>query len=409
MRAKNNRAQTFISTSGRSLHYKLKSEVGKNLSLPNKIKFLFNCITRYSQFFDEHQEMKKYDIIVVGGGQSGLSVGYYLRRTDLDYIILDQEEEAGGAWQHFWDSLRLFSPAKWSSLPGVIMSGGPDYYPTKDETIDYLQTYEEKYNIRVERPVKVRSVKKDDGLFHLETSDKAYQSRALVSATGTFRNPYIPDIPGINTFDGPLIHSSEYRSPDPFEGQRVAIVGGGNSGAQILAEVSRVADTLWITKEPPHFLPDDVDGRYLFDVATKLYNAKKQGKEFEPPSLGDIVMVDKVKEARERGVLQSVSPSFQRFEGNTLVWANGREDMIDAVIFCTGFDPALDYLQGLKNIDQNDKIRTNHARAIAVDGLWLVGYGNWTGFASATLIGVGRSARKTVNEVTAYVEKSHSF
>lgn len=353
--------------------------------------------------------MKKYDVIVVGGGQSGLSAGYHLRRTDLDYIILDQEEAPGGAWQHFWNSLRLFSPAKWSSLPGVIMSGGPDYYPTKDETIDYLQTYEEKYDIRVERPVKVRSVRKDDGLFHLETSGGAYQSRALVSATGTFRNPYVPDIPGMNMFDGVLIHSSEYRSPEYFKGQRVAIVGGGNSGAQILAEVSKVADTLWITQKPPHFLPDDVDGRYLFDVATKLYYARKQGKEFEPPSLGDIVMVDPVKEARGRGELQSISPSFQRFDGNTLVWTDGREETVDAIIFCTGFDPALDYLQGLDNIDQNDKIRTRGTRAAAIRGLWLVGYGNWTGFASATLIGVGRSARKTVKEITDYVEKTVSL
>lgn len=348
--------------------------------------------------------MKEHDVIVVGGGQSGLAVGYYLRRTDLDYMILDQENEPGGAWQHMWDSLRLFSPAKWSSLPGKIMSGGPDYYPTKDETINYLQAYEEKYDLQVKRPVKVDAVRRNSDLFYLKTSDGTYQSRVIISATGTFRNPYVPEIAGMETFDGDLIHSSEYRSPEPFEGQRVAIVGGGNSGAQILAEVSKVADTLWITKEPPHFLPDDVDGRDLFNVATKMYRAKKEGKEFDPPSLGDVVMVDSVKEARERGVLQNISPSFKRFDGNSLVWEDGRKEQVDAVIFCTGFGPAVDHLKELDIRDQNGYIRTDHTRSKTVNGLWLVGYGNWTGFASATIIGVGRSARKTVDEVTEYVE-----
>lgn len=348
--------------------------------------------------------MKNYDVIVVGGGQSGLAVGRYLERTDLKYIILDWEKEPGGAWLHTWDSLRLFSPAKWSSLPGVIMSGGPDYYPTRDETIEYLRGYEEKYNLQVKRPVRVHTVKRERNIFRLDTSDGEYKVRALVSATGSFRNPYVPDIPGMKEFEGTIIHSSQYRSPGDFKGQRVAVVGGGNSGAQILAEVSKIADTLWITKEPPDFLPDDVDGRYLFDVATKMYEARKQGKEFKPPSLGDIVMVEPVKEARERGVLKSLSPSFQRFKKNTLVWADGREEEVDSVIFCTGFKSALGYLQELKAADNNNRINTDGTHATNLPGLWLVGYGNWTGFASATLIGVGRSARRTVEEITEYLE-----
>ena len=348
--------------------------------------------------------MQKYDVVVVGGGQSGLSVGYYLRRTGLKYVILDQEEKPGSAWQHTWKSLRLFSPAKWSSLPGVMMAGGPDYYPTRDETIEYLRNYENKYKLQVKRPVRVHSVKKEDELFRLNTSEGEYQARAIVSATGTFRKPYLPEVPGMNEFEGTIIHSSEYRSPEPLEGQRVAVVGGGNSGAQILAEVSKTAETLWITQKQPNFLPDEVDGRYLFDVATKMYEAKKRGESFEAPSLGDIVMVEPVKEARERGVLQSISPSFQRFTKNNLLWSDGREEKVDAVIFCTGFNPALNHLEGLDVTDYSGRIRTDGTRATGVKGLWLVGYGSWTGFASATLIGVGRSARKTVEEISAYIK-----
>ena len=109
--------------------------------------------------------MKRYDVIVIGGGQSGLAVGYYLRRTGLSYIILDNQKQSGGAWLHTWKSLRLFSPAQWSSLPGMIMSGGSHQYPDRNETIAYLNSYEHKYNLPVERPVDVIDVRKKDNEF----------------------------------------------------------------------------------------------------------------------------------------------------------------------------------------------------------------------------------------------------
>lgn len=347
---------------------------------------------------------KSFDVIVIGGGQSGLAAGYYLRRTDLNYLILDQEKEPGGSWQHYWQSLRLFSPAQWSSLPGIIMPGGPDYYPTRDETLAYLRNYEKKYQLRVQRPVTVQQVEKQQDYFMLYTTDGTYKTTSLVSATGTFRHPYIPDFSGMEKFEGSMLHSSQYYSPEVFRGKRVAIVGEGNSGAQILAEVSKIADTLWITSKPPRFLPDEIDGRYLFDVATQMYEARKQGKEFKAPSLGDIVMVPPVKEARKRGVLKSL-PAFQAFDTRHLVWQDGRQEEVDAVIFCTGFRPALGHLSSLHLLAENGNIKTHHTKATGIEGLWLVGYGSWTGFASATLIGVGRTARQTVEEIKEYLQK----
>lgn len=347
--------------------------------------------------------IKLFDVIVIGGGQSGLAVGYYLRRTEANYVILDQEKESGGAWQHYWQSLRLFSPAQWSSLPGIIMQGGPDYYPTRDETIDYLRKYEKKYHLKVQRPVTVHQVDKQQDYFLLNTSEGTYQAKALVSATGTFRHPYIPDFPEMEKFQGNILHSSEYQAPEACKGKKVAIVGEGNSGAQILAEVSKVADTLWITSKPPRFLPDEVDGRYLFDAATQMYKAKQEGKDFKPPSLGDIVMVPPVKEARERAVLKSLPP-FQVFETNGLVWQHGHREEVDTVIFCTGFHAALDHLSPLELLEKGGKINTIGTKAREIEGLWLVGYGSWTGFASATLIGVGRTARQTVEEIKKYLQ-----
>jgi thioredoxin reductase len=348
--------------------------------------------------------MNQFDVIIIGGGQSGLALGYYLRRTGLSYVILDNQREPGGAWLHTWKSLRLFSPAQWSLLPGMIMIGGSDYYPTRDVAIEYLNFYETKYNLPVKRSVNVLNVTKDGEQFKVETSEGIMNSKAVVSATGSFNNPVIPPIEGSSLFKGQILHSSQYQSPEDFIGKRVAIVGEGNSGAQILAEVSKVTGTIWITQKEPRFLPDHIDGRYLFDAATQMYEAQKMGRQYKPPSLGDIVMIDSVKEARARKVLKSKRP-FERFTEDSLIWADGDEEKIDVVIFCTGFKPSLKHLASLNVINEDGKANTEGTKSKKVEGLWLVGYGNWTGFASATLIGVGRSAKKTVDEIKLFLEQ----
>lgn len=349
--------------------------------------------------------MNKFDVIVIGGGQSGLAMGYYLRRTGLSYIILDNQKEAGGAWLHTWKSLRLFSPAQWSSLPGMIMTGGSDYYPTRDVTIDYLKYYETKYSFPIKRSIEVLDVFKVDEEFLLQTSEGLYVAKALVSATGSFNNPFTPTIPGTENFQGELLHSSQYQSPEAFEGKRVAIVGEGNSGAQILAEVSKVTGTIWITQKEPRFLPDHIDGRFLFDAATQMYEAQQAGKQYKPPSLGDIVMVESVKDARFRSVLKSMRP-FDHFTDDSIVWGDEHEEKIDVVIFCTGFKPSLKHLAGLNVINADGKSDTRGTKSKLIEGLWFVGYGNWTGFASATLIGVGRSAKSTVEEITKFIDNT---
>jgi hypothetical protein len=251
------------------------------------------------------------DVVVIGGGQAGLAVGYHLRRTGLGFVILDSEDGPGGAWRHTWRSLRLFSPAAWSSLPGWPMEGGENTYPGRDDVLDYLARYEARYDLPVRRPVTVRSVDHaQDGLLRVATDRGDWTARAVVSTTGTWRHPYVPDYPGREVFRGFQVHSSAYEAPEPFAGQRVLIVGGGNSGAQILAEVSRVAGTTWVTEKPPVFLPDDVDGRVLFHRATARIKALREGREPEMPTggLGDVVMVPPVVEARGRGVLHAVGP-----------------------------------------------------------------------------------------------------
>jgi len=350
-----------------------------------------------------------YDVVIIGGGQAGLAVAYFLRRTPLSFVILDAQEEPGGAWRHGWNSLRLFSPATWSSLPGWLMPPAQDGYPSRDHVIDYLKHYEQRYEFPMVRPVQVTRVERTESGMRVHAPDRQWDARVVVSATGTWSNPYIPEYPGASMFTGQQVHSADYVEASPFAGKKVLVVGGGNSGAQILAEVSKIAETTWITPVEPLFLPDDVDGRVLFERATERWKAQQEGHVIDQPvgGLGDIVMVPPVVEARERNVLQSVRP-FERFTRNGVIWTDGRESAVDVVIWCTGFRPALQHLEALGVLNNEGRVAVEGTRSIQEPRLWLVGYGEWTGSASATLIGVTRTARSTANEIAAFLGGSSS-
>lgn len=342
-------------------------------------------------------EYKLYDTIIIGGGQSGLSVAYFLRRKKRNYIILDDRKKPGGAWQETWDSLTLFSPSTYSSLSGWQMPKGNQEYPSKNEFLQYLQEYETRYNFPIERNVSVKKVIKDNDAFKLETNNGIYKAKTLVSATGTARNPYIPHYPGYEKFEGKKMHSVAYKNTDGLLGKKVLVVGGGNSGAQLLAEISKVANTTWVTQKEPTFLPEEIDGRYLFNQATARYLNKEDNNFNKTASLGDIVQVETVREALKRDVYQYHLP-FERFYKKGVIWENGTKEPFDVVIWCTGFNASLDHLSSL-TISENNKIDTKGTRSIKEPNLWLVGYGNWTGYASATIYGVGKTARETVAEI----------
>ncbi len=355
------------------------------------------------------------EVVVVGGGQAGLATGYHLRRAGLvagsDYVVLDANPRPGGAWQHTWPSLRLFSPPAFSSLPGWRMPAHGDTYPPASHVVDYLTHYEARYELPVRHGERVTRVRRGDeapdGRLVVDTPAGSWAARAVVTATGTWGRPFVPAYPGAADFGGRISHSAEYGGAEQWRGLRVAVVGGGNTAAQLLAEVSLVAETTWVTLRPPRLLPDDVDGRVLFDVATARRRALDAG-EADPggvAGLGDVVMVEAVRAARDRGVLAPVA-MFERLTPTGAVWADGSERELDAVLSCTGFRPDLEVLSrlGLPRVDGH--VATVGTRARDEPRLHLVGYGDWTGPASATLIGVGRTARGAVAEIMALLGRA---
>lgn len=346
---------------------------------------------------------KRFDVIIVGGGQAALAVGYFLKKASVDFIMLDDQREPGGAWRHTWDSLRLFSPAALSSLPGIMLQQRDDEgYPGRDDVLAYLRRYEEHYQLPMYRPHRINKVLRDGENNGFLVSDGTYQwrTRAVVSATGTWSHPHIPEYPGRDQFRGQQLHSAQYREPGQFSGQRVLVVGGGNSGAQILAEVAEVADVSWVTLSEPLFLPDDVDGRVLFERATARLNGAAGAA---VGGIGDIVMVPPVKAARDKGILAS-RRLFTAFTASGVLWPDGSEEAVDAVIWCTGFRPALDHLEALGVVEEDGTVRVTEGQSCKAPGLWLFGYGDWASPGSATLIGAARSAKEITPGLIHYLQ-----
>lgn len=363
-----------------------------------------------------------FRVVVIGGGQSGLAAGWHLLRAGLvagrDFVILDDAAGPGGAWGRMWSTLRLFSPAEYSSLPGPPMpTPDDDALPGRDHVVAYLSDYEHRYGLGVHRPVRVTGI--DRGLdasapvvIHTTTGD--YAADRVVNATGTWSAPFVPASRGGAGFPGRQLHSSGYVGPDDHAGSRVIVVGGGNSAAQIVADLAPVAETRWVTRRPPRFLPADVDGRALFQIAT----ARRRHQEaagsaptsetvgdggtgaWTPPRdhlgdrvLGDIVQVETVARARRDGALVAHRP-FVGFDGADAVWDEGTRWRADTVIWATGFRPALRHLRGSGVLAADRTTVVDGIRSRRDPRLWFVGYGDWTGPASATLIGVGRTVRQ---------------
>ncbi|MEV6715227.1 ArsO family NAD(P)H-dependent flavin-containing monooxygenase [Lentzea sp. NPDC051208] len=315
--------------------------------------------------------------MVIGGGQAGLAAAYYLRRAGIDHVVLDAQVSPGGAWPHGWNSLRLFSVARHSSLPGWPMPSFSDGCPTAQHVVDYLTAYEKRYDVPVHRSVRVSSVgRADDGLL-VHTDAGTWTARHVISATGTWWRPFRPLV----ELPGRQLHTVDYRDPLEFAGRKVVVVGGGNSGAQIAADLASHTSLTWMTRRPPRYLPDEIDGKALFDIA-----GRRAGGVGE---LGDIVAVPPVREARDSGLLVATPMDTGLLaEAGVVIWS-------------TGFRPALGHLAPLHLRDERGRVAVDGTRAVGEPRLHLLGYGGWTGAASATLIGVGPTAKVTAAKIAA--------
>ena len=207
----------------------------------------------------EHRE-----VVVIGGGQAGLAVGYFLAQQGRRFTILEAASEPGAAWRARWDSLKLFTSAGYSGLPGLDFPGDPDRYPLRDEVADYLSDYAKRFELPVELGSPVRSVSKADGGYLVTLADRAYTADQVVVATGPFQVPIVPALAEGLDQEVQQLHSKDYRSPDAVAGGPVLVVGGGNSGFQIAEELSGAHEVHMSIGSRQKPLPQRVLGRDLF-------------------------------------------------------------------------------------------------------------------------------------------------
>ena len=211
-----------------------------------------------------------YDVVVIGAGQAGLSMGFYLKQTSLSFMILDNHENVGDVWRKRYDSLVLFTPRSYSSLPGLALEGDPSGFPTKDEIADYLELYADTFDIPIQFKCQIQRVQKENNIFYISTNDESLiKTKKIVIATGPFHTPRIPPFAKELPKHVVQLHSSEYKNPNQLTDGSVLVVGR-NSGAQIAVELSQHHETYLSVGQKIRFIPTDIATRNIFWWFDKL-------------------------------------------------------------------------------------------------------------------------------------------
>lgn len=355
------------------------------------------------------------DVVVIGAGQAGLSAGYHLRRRGFEpvsrsgdaessstdagtFVLLDANERPGGAWQHRWPSLRMATVNGIHELPGYPVPAAEPHAASRDVLPPYFRAYEEEFALDVRRPVRVAAVRRADadpaGRLLVETDAGAWAARYVINATGTWTRPFWPHYPGQSLFRGRQLHVADYVSADEFAGKRVVIVGAGISAVQLLDEISRVAETIWMTRREPEWSDEAFDIPARVAAIAGVEDRVRRGL---PP--GSVISVTGMhwtpwaRAAESRGVLVR-HPMFASIEEEGVRMPDGRFVAADVILWATGFRPALDHLAPLRLRTTEGGIRVADTRALDEPRLFLIGYGP-----SQSTVGANRAGRAAVRAI----------
>ena len=359
---------------------------------------------------NDQRTTERIQTVVIGGGQAGLSVGYHLARRGLSFAILDAGERVGDAWRHRWDSLRLFTPARFDGLVGMPFPAKQHSFPTKDEMADSLAAYAQRFRLPVRTGVRVDGLSRNGSGFVITAGDRRFAAENVVVAMSNYQKPVVPPFAGELRPDIVQLHSLDYRSPAQLQDGDVLLVGAGNSGADIAMEVARTHRT-WLSGRHPGHIPFRIEGlaarlllvrlvlRVLFHrvltVRTPL------GRKARPHVLakgGPLIRV-KPQDLAAAGVRRVPRTAGVR-DGLPLL-DDGR--VLD-VIWCTGFEPGFSWID-LPVLGSNGP---THERGVVAKepGLFFVGLEFLYSLSSIMIHGVGRDAERIARAVAARARES---
>lgn len=346
-------------------------------------------------------------MVVIGAGQAGLSVSFYLRRLGLapgsDFLVFDRGPGTGGAWQLRWEALRIGSVHRINDLPGMdalelSFDTADRSLPAKDVVADYYRQYEEFYGLTVSRPVTVRSVFNRGTELVVRYDENELTTDVVVNASGTWGSPFIPWYPGMNEFAGRHLHTASYRFAADFAGQNVVVVGGGTSATGFLLELEPVAAELtWVTRRAVAFLDEGELNLEAGAAAVAIQDeAARAGRALPSIVSGTgVPRTRRIQAGIDRGLLVP-KPIFSSIEPDGVRWADGTFQKADAIIWCTGFRPELRHLAPLKLREKEGGITVGASAAWKDPRIFFAGYGP-----QASTIGANRAGRQIARQVVA--------
>jgi putative flavoprotein involved in K+ transport len=358
---------------------------------------------------------ERIQTVIIGGGQAGLSVGYHLGRHGLPFVILDAHARIGDAWRKRWDSLCLFTPARYDGLAGFPFPARGDSFPTKDQMADYLEAYAKRFKLPVRTGVKVDRLSKEGDRFVVSAGDHRFEAEQVVVAMGSHQQPRLPRFAGELDPQIVQLHSSIYKSPSQLKDGGVLIVGAGNSGADIAMEIIKSHHTWMAGKESGHvpFRIESFAGRFILvrivrfighrvlTVDTPIGRKLRPKLQFQATPLIRVKPDDLVAAGIER------VPKVAGVQNGRPVLEDGRVLDVANVIWCTGFD------HGMSWIDLpifGDDRQPMHDRGIvkSAPGLYFVGLTFLYSMTSETVTGVGRDAKRVADALASRIRGAQS-
>jgi putative flavoprotein involved in K+ transport len=337
----------------------------------------------------------RFEVAVIGGGQAGLAVGYFLAKQGRHFTILEASGSIGAAWRSRWDSLVLFTPRRYDSLPGLPFPGDPDGYPGRDEVITYLEKHASTFGLPVQLNSAVESAASGDDAFILNLGARTLEADQVVVATGPFQVPNVPAFAADLASDVVQMHSTGYRRPSDVPEGTVVVVGGGNTGFQIAKELSATHSVHLAIGSRQTPLPQRLLGRDLFWWLTKTGLIKKTADS----RIGrrardrDTLIGSSTRDVKRHGV--DVDPRVVGVSGGAVTFEDGRELNVDAVIWATGYRYEFGWID-LPVFDQNGAV-LHHRGVTDVPGLFFLGL-TWQLTRGSALLGWVKDDAEFISE-----------